>query len=494
MSLEKALAHWRKNPVEAVKDWFNVTPEPYQADIINSLLGPSGISRVAVKSGHGVGKTTTEAWCIWVYLMTRAHCRIPCTAPTAAQLSDILWPEVAKWASRMPREMYNMWDISATHVRNKAHPKTWFAVSRTSNKQENMQGFHNDYIMVVCEEASGIPQNIYEVIEGILSNAEHENQEAKLLLVGNPTQTAGEFYNAFHKSKHLYTRFTVSGDTLPPDDKNGGTLYTSNRVSQAYRDTMAKKYGRDSAVYDVRVRGLFPAEADNAVVPLAWAEAAQFVDRPVFDPVGDPTRLVMDVARFGGDETVLGYFRGGHCIKMQAWPKTSTMECVDILYEAYKNTRNVSQIVVDEPGVGGGVIDAARRAGLPITPYHGGASLKKDLDRDEDVRMFANRRSRDWWVVRRAFEKGICSIPHDEVLVDQLASVRYDYYNEKIKVETKKELRDRLGDDASPDRADVIVMGLAPFTSMEGSVPAELLELAGQIEYGEDRATANMDF
>lgn len=491
----KALRFWHDNPVEAVKDWFGVTPESYQGDMLCDLFGPH--HRVSAKSAHGVGKTTVEAWAGWIFLVTRPHARVPCTAPTQSQLKDILWPEFAKWHEKMPQELKQMWDISETHIRNKEFHKTWFAVARTSNKPENLQGFHNEHVLVLIDEASGVPQPVFEVIEGIMSNADEMGQEARMLMAGNPTQTAGEFYNAFHKNKQLYARYTISGETEKPSDPFGGKIYCSPRVSHSYRATMARKYGTTSPVYDVRVRGLFPSMADNVVVPLAWAEAAQFVKPPVFDPVADPLVLVMDVARFGGDETVLGWFRRNHCVRMQTWPKTSTNECVDILWEASKQSAvTVSRIVVDEPGIGGGVVDQARRYGLVITPYNGGAALSEaNGDPLEDVRMFANRRSRDWWRVRRAMELGTMSIPEDETLVNQLASVMYQYnMKEKIQVESKGDMRDRLGEDASPDRADMIVMGIAPYYSLENAVPLELLDWAAEVQYGTNRPTAEMDF
>jgi hypothetical protein len=496
--LIQAISWWRTHPVDAIKDWFGITPEDYQCEILESLFGTDRtVNRVAVKSGHGVGKTSTESWAMWIYLITRANSRVVATAPTQSQLKDILWPEAAKWHGRMPPELAAQWDISETHIRAKDSPKTWFATARTSNKPENLQGFHGDNILVLVDEASGVPQNVFEVIEGILTGADEAGLEAKLLMAGNPTQTSGEFYNAFFKNKLLYSRFTISGDAELPKDANGGLIYTSPRVSEAYRQTMARKYGRDSAVFDVRVRGLFPSMADDVVVPLAWAEAAQYVPIPGFDRVADPITLSMDVARFGGDETVLAAFRRRHCLWMKVWPRTSTMQCVDILHEHYKfSDVSVARIVVDEPGVGGGVVDAARRAGLPITPYHGGQSISEaGGDPAEDVRMFANRRSRDWWNVRRLFEKGLVSIPEDETLVNQIASVKYEYsQNDKIQVETKRKMRERLGDDASPDRADALVMGLAPFYSLINALPLEILDLGSALDYGSLRPTAEQDF
>lgn len=495
----EALTYWIKNPVEAVKDWFHITPEDYQADIIHSLLSPDGANRVVAKSAHGVGKTTTLALVDWVYLMTRPKCRVVATAPTQSQLKDILWPEVAKWGERMPEQFRGMWEISETHVRHKEFPKTWFAVARTSNRPENLQGFHNDNILINVDEASGVAQNIFEVIEGTLSEAEQEGREAKFIMTGNPTQVLGEFYNAFHKNKGLYARYTISGDDMRPKDKNGGRIYVSSRVTEAYRKNMARKYGRNSAVYDVRVRGLFPSMSDNTVIPLAWAEAAQYVTLPVFDRVSDPYVFSMDVSRMGADETVLACFRRGHCLWMKTWPKTSTGQCVDIIADAVtqaeKEGISILRFIVDEPGIGGGVIDAARRANLPVIGYHGGASPTENSgDPEEDVRRFINRRARDWWHVRLLLERNQVHIPNDETLVNQLASVQYEYNDrDKVRIESKGNMRDRLGEDASPDRADALVMGLAPFQSLTSGMPMDLLTDDDEIIFGELMATATED-
>lgn len=84
-------------------------------------------------------------------------------------------------------------------------------------------------------------------------------------------------------------------------------------------------------------------------------------------------------------------------------------------------------------------------------------------------------------------EKGEVSIPNDEELINQLASVKFDYFNEKIKVETKKEMRERLGEDASPDRADTIIMGMAPYYSLNSSIPTSILDLINDAYYGSER-------
>lgn len=494
--IDEAFEYWRANPVEAVKDWFDITPDDYQGDILNALVAGD---RVAMKSGHGVGKTTTLAWAGWWFLVLHDDSRLVATAPTQSQLHDVLWPEYSKWHNRMPEELAEQWDISATHIRNKSKPKLWFGIARTSNKPANLQGFHNANIMIQADESSAVPQAVFEVVEGTLSEAGENGRIAKLIMGGNPNFTTGELFNAFHKNAEMYQRFTVSGEPSFLDQlslkqgethKDHGRVYYSKRVTKKYRDTIAKKYGRDSAVYDVRVKGDFPRNSDISVIALQWAESAQFVPLPGFDNVADAVTLVMDVARLGGDETVLGHFRRGHCFKMQAWPKTTTVQCEDYVIEArkYYTLAKVAlgAVIVDEPGVGGGVIDGLRRRNVPVIPYNGGASLKTEQDPEDDIRMFANRRSRDWWHLRRLMEQGLIHIPEDETLTAQLASVQYDYGdgNQKIQVESKKAMRERLGEDASPDRADVIVMGAAPWYAT-GSTNTDVRE--EDIIEGDDR-------
>lgn len=408
----------------------------------------------------------------------------------------------------MPDGLGEQWDITGGHIRHKLNPKVHFAVARTSNRPENMQGLHGSHIMVQCDEGSGVAPPVFEVIEGALSEAGQGHKVAKLIMMGNPNFTGGEFYNAFYKNKDLYSQYTLTGDPkllkgLEIEQgeyhRDHGRVYFAPRISEKYRTNMLAKYG-EGGVYDVRVRGLFPLMDDTAVIPLEWIESATLLDPPHSDSVAHPVTIVMDVARFGGDETTLcAYRQGVPCRDMKAWAKTSTERCVDILIDEARYWREmniaVERIIIDEPGVGGGVVDSARRAGLPITPYNGGASLKQGQDPEEDIRMFANRRSRDWWRARRGFELGqipLGGLADNEELINQLASVKYDYNErEKIQIESKRKMRERLGDDASPDRADNIIMGIAPwysFNNVNAVVSAE------DIFFGDDRPQAEMNF
>jgi phage terminase large subunit len=301
----RAFKHWLANPTEAIKDWFGVTPDDWQGDALNAVFCGKE-DRVAIKSAHGPGKSALDSWIGWVFLQCYEDSRVVAVAPTAAQLQDALFPEYAKWWSKMPQRMQDEWHLSASHIRHKGNPQVWFAVGRTSNRPENVQGFHGTHILVQGDEASGIPEPVFEVIEGILTEAGEEGRVAKLVINGNPNFTAGELYHAFNKNKEMYHRITVTGDPTLLEQlgiaqggfhERHGLVYYSKRVRAKYVENMAKKYGRSSAVFDVRVRGVFPMADDECVIPYEWAARAMLLPlkkETDFDRLSTPARLVVD--------------------------------------------------------------------------------------------------------------------------------------------------------------------------------------------------------
>jgi phage terminase large subunit len=502
----KARDFWRANPIEAVKDWFDVTPDDWQGDTLNGLLGAdSKFDRVAVKSAHGPGKTAVEAWAGWLFLNTCEDSRVVATAPTMAQLGDILWPEYAKWHAKMMPKLANQWLISGGHIRHVSKPKLWFAVARTSNRSANLQGFHGSHILIQCDEASGVPEEVFEVIEGALSEAGEDDKVAKLMLAGNPNFTTGELFHAFNRNRELYHRLTVTGDPKLLErleleqgaySRLHGNVYFSKRVKKKYRETIARKYGETGAVFDVRVAGLFPRHDDSSVIPLEWAERARGKTLPVFDNRADPVTIVLDPAREGGNESVVGSFRRGIPVKPFVYrPKTTSSQSADMVEEEVKYWTalgvEIERIVVDEPGVGGGPIDELRKRGYTVTAYNGGVSMKQNIDPEDEVRMFKNVRARDYWLVRRRLELDNLPLPDDEILTAQLASLKFKYVSEKIVIESKQDLTARLGKEASPDRADVIVMGCAPYRSLQGASNSGITE--DDIIAGEDRPQMDLD-
>lgn len=496
-----AYAHWLSHPVDAIKDWFKVTPDDWQADTLNALFGP--VDRVAMKAAHGPGKTAIDAWAGHIFLNCYEGCRVVATAPTFAQLHDVLFPEFAKWAGRMPERMQDEWVISGGHIRHKNDPYNWFAVARTSNNPANLQGFHGAHLLLLADEASAIPTNVFEVMEGALSEAGDEGKVAKLLMGGNPNFNSGELHDAFYRNAELYHRVTITGD---PDligslgIKQGanhpehGNIFYSARVKKRYVETIAKKYGREGAVFDVRVRGVFPRHSDDAIFPLEWAQRAALVELPNFDPRLDGFSVIVDPSRGGPAETAIGVARKGILLEIEGHRgMTSTHAISNRVKEVVENWQGrglkLVEVICDLPGVGGGVIDNLRQIhNLPVRAYDGGKPLVKGVDPDDECLMFQNKRARDHWRVRRKLENGNYPIVNDEAMIAQMATIKYTYnkITEKIQVESKQDMKDRLGPEASPDRSDILVMAGAPHFQ-EGVTASDIKE--GDIFCGVDRET-----
>ena len=131
---------YQKDIVLFAKEILLFTPDDWQKSAMKDL---AEASKVAIKSGQGVGKTGMEAVSLLWFLCCFPYPRVVATAPTKQQLHDVLWSEVAKWMSKSPL-LSEILKWTKTYVYMVGNEKRWFAVARTATKPENMQGFHED--------------------------------------------------------------------------------------------------------------------------------------------------------------------------------------------------------------------------------------------------------------------------------------------------------------------------------------------------------------
>lgn len=463
---------YRKDPVLFAREVLRFEPDKWQEE---SLMDLAGNPRVAIKSGQGVGKTSMEAVALLWFLTCFPYPRVVATAPTKQQLHDVLWSEIDKWMSRSPllRELLK-W--TKTYVYMKGYEKRWFAVARTATKPENMQGFHEDNMLFIVDEASGVADPIMEAVLGTLSGKNN-----RLLMCGNPTRTSGAFYDAFTKDRTMYMCRTVSSrDSRRTDKDNIASL--------------ERKYGKNSNVVRVRVDGEFPEQEDDVFIPIAWLQGSVHADmeddtakalgtytdaggNKVMDRSGVfSIDIGCDVARFGDDKTVIGYKINEAAKiykKKNGMDTTWTAGNIARLYTALKDLyRFKGDIVVkvDDGGVGGGVTDqlkAIKRAdpetyaGMVIFPVHFGQPIRHKFYYDTTTYMMG--------IIREMIQpfddegrprKPALVLPDDADLVAQLSCRKYGFVGAKAKVESKKEMKDRGL--PSPDEADCILLTCYP--------------------------------
>ena len=171
-----AILYYVDRPVEFAEDILGVIPEKYQKEVMNDV---AKYPMTTVKSGHGVGKSALESWIIWWYISTRPYPKILCTAPTKHQLHDILWAEVSKWR-RNSKGLVEEFEWTSEKIYLKGSQEEWFAIARTSNKPDALQGTHAEHVLIIIDEASGVPDIVFEPVLGSLST-----KDAKLLMCGN---------------------------------------------------------------------------------------------------------------------------------------------------------------------------------------------------------------------------------------------------------------------------------------------------------------------
>ena len=235
------------DPVAFARDVCKFNPDTNQAAV---MMDVADASRVTVRSGQGVGKTALEAVIALWFMTTRPFARVVATAPTRQQLHDVLWSEIEKWRSKSPL-LSTILKWTKTYVYMVGFEKRWFAVARTATKPENMQGFHEDNMLFIVDEASGVAEPIMEAILGTLSGPGN-----KLLMCGNPTQTSGTFYDSHTADLAMYRAHKISSRDCA-------------RTNKEMIAAMERKYGKDSNFIRVRVDGEFPLQDDDVFLPMS---------------------------------------------------------------------------------------------------------------------------------------------------------------------------------------------------------------------------------
>lgn len=455
---EEAILYYADHPVEFVEDVIRATPDPKQAEVLRSVAENTMTS---VRSGHGVGKSTVEAWVIIWFMVTRPFPKIPCTAPTQHQLFDILWAEVSKWRRNNPAlEKELVWTKEKLYMNG--YPEEWFAVARTASKPDALQGFHAEDVLYIIDEASGVDDKIFEPVLGSLST-----EGARLLMCGNPTQLQGFFYESHHKNKASYKTFHIDGRD-------------STRVSPDFVNTIINMYGEDSDVFRVRVAGEFPLAENDVFITLPLIEKSIATE---YNPDGKPGQIHIgcDVARFGDDKTVITYRTDE---KVEIYKKRNgqnTMKTADDImtlgielatrYGLTPGKDSPIYIKIDDSGVGGGVTDRLKqmKENAPetywwaeICPVIFGKKIKHKYYDDSTTLMMAIVRNLLRPYDEEGKEKPIeLILPDDDELAGQLSSRKYGMTEAgKIKVESKKKMKERGL--PSPDEADSLLLACLP--------------------------------
>jgi hypothetical protein len=427
---------YRTDPVLFVKEVLGVEPDEWQQDFLNAVA--SGERKISIRSGHGVGKSTTASWAMLWFLLTRYPVKVVVTAPTSAQLYDALFAELKRWVKELPQPIQELLDVKQERIELKASATEAFISARTSRAEqpEALQGVHSDNVMLVADEASGVPEAVFEAAAGSMSG-----HNALTILLGNPVRSSGFFFETHNRLKDEWWTRRVS-------------CIDSTRVSKEYVEDMKSRYGEESNAYRIRVLGEFPRSDDDTIIPMELLESAKHRDTRAYDDA--PIVWGLDVARFGSDSSVLCKRQSNVVHTLERWRNLDLMQLTGAVvaqYEACDHKNRPAEILVDSIGLGAGVVDRLRELKLPA----------RGINVSESPAMggtYLNLRAELWHKAKAWLEKRDCKIPNNEDLIGELATVRYTFTsNGKIKIESKDDIRRRGL--KSPDMADAFVLTFA---------------------------------
>jgi phage terminase large subunit len=427
-----------RNPVLFVREVLGAEPDPEQQQVLNWVA--TGERRISVRSGHGVGKTTVLAWLIVWFACTRVPQKTVCTAPTSGQLFDALAAETKTWFRKLPPVIADLFDIQTEQIRLKSAPQESFIAFRTSKVEtpEAMAGVHSDNVLLIGDEASGIPDAVFEASIGSMT-APH----ASMVLAGNPVRSSGLFYMT-HNSPEMakdWKTLVISALNHP-------------RVDQDMVRQVAVTYGEDSNAYRVRVLGEFPLAEDDTVIPAEYAESA--LARDV-----QPTNVLpiwgVDVARFGSDSSALAKRRGNTLMcpveQRHGYDTMQVAGWIKSEWDATMPSDRPTDINIDSIGIGAGVVDRLMELGLPAR----GINVSESSSMKE---QYLNLRAELWFTGRDVLAKKDVNLANDKALVLELIRVRFKYTSSgKKQVESKDDMKKRKV--ASPNRADAWLLTFA---------------------------------
>lgn len=454
------ISPYRRDPVGWARNRPGLHLWSKQREIADSVVANR---RTAVKSCHTGGKSflaaTIAQW--WIDVHPPGEAFIVSTAPTYPQVHAILWEEIRAGAKRATAGNAPLPGRILQSDEWKLDDGTLVGYGRkpADHDEHGFQGIHRRYVLVILDEACGIPEQLWTAAEAITTNA-----DCRILAIGNPDDPNTEFGNVCKPGSGWHVVQISAFDTPNFTDEPVPDQLRPLLLSPEWEEDKRRRWGETSPRYVAKVLGEFPDLGEDTLISPRWIEAAQ---ASTLDP-GPHAVLGVDVARFGSDRTVLALARGPVIRIIGDHARQRTTETTGKVIAA-KRTERIDEIRVDGVGVGSGVVDELLDAGHDVVDMQSGAAAL-------DSEHFANARAEWWWGLRQRFEDGDIDIDEgDDELAAQLGAMKYKFTARgQVLIESKDDMRKRGL--PSPDRADAVMLAKAHVPSPEEIVEAEDLD------------------
>jgi len=422
-------------------------PEEWQKKLLiavrDGLISATQAIQLSTASGNGVGKSALVAWLIIWGLSTHEDTRGVVTANTEAQLRTKTWAELAKWHRLFIARHWFVLTATAIYSVQPSHEKTWRIdqVPWSETNPEAFAGLHNkgNRIVLIMDEASAIPDIIWEVAEGALTD---KDTEIIWAVFGNPTRNDGRFSRCFSGDRHRWITQQIDSRTV--------SITNKTQINQWIQD-----YGEDSDFVRVRVRGVFPNVSDRQFIPSSYVEVARTRFLSPLQYNFAAKIISVEPSWTGGDEFVIG-MRQGNMFKVLAKYTRNDDDFVMAGYVANFEDREFADAVFVDLGYGTGIVSAGKqlKRNWMLVPF-GGASNDPG---------YLNKRAEMWGLMKSWLGDGGAIDPADSILAAQICSPEYyvksvGVHAGKTVLEAKEDMKKRGVE--SPNRADALALTFA---------------------------------
>jgi len=436
------------DPVRWVRERLRQTAWSKQREILAALQHHR---RVAVRSCHGVGKSHIASVAVahWLDTHPPGEAFVVTTAPTAAQVRAILWRYIRRAHKRgkLPgRVNQTEWHLNDEIVAYGRKP--------ADQDESAFQGIHARYVLVVIDEACGVPEQLWVAADALTTNT-----DCRILAIGNPDNPASHFRKVCMPGSgwHVigisaFDSPNLTGEEVPEE---------LNRVlvSAEWVEEKRREWGEDNPLYRSKVLGEFADDSPNQVVRSADVYACRTEpDTPPEPAALLPVELGVDVGG-GGDETVIRERRGRRAGR--EWRATTDRpeQIAPLVLAAIRET-GATAVKIDSIGVGFGVIGELRNA-AGRGEHSAIVEAVNVAEKASEPDKFLNLRAELWWSLGRGLSESggwdLSVMENADATVAQLLEPRWSVDPRgRIKVEPKDDVRARLG--RSPDNADALLL------------------------------------
>jgi len=445
--LKDLVPKWQKEPEVFFVDVLGVMKEHIWDKMLEVMHSVRDFKWTVVKAAHGVSKTFTAARIVlWFLYSFGPKATVITTAPTHHQVEEVLWREIrdAHTSAKLPL------GGNLTKVKLELSEK-WFAIGfstrpdTVTQQATNFQGLHNEYVLIVFEEAAGIAKEIWDAAFSLMQGG----VMVRFLAIGNPTSASGGFVDCFLSS--IFNKITIKV-TDTPNYKEGRNVIPGLSGVE-FIDFVKEWYGEDSAYYRSRVLGEIPDEDIDALIP--YSEIEKAIGRTVQKWNYEKRAVVWDVADGGDDAHELMGFVNTDLVDQLTLRSKKVEEAAPYVWEMVKKV-GANTIIVDADFIGRVAVSllGTQNVGkITIIPFIGSADAPLPDD-------FNSYKSWAAWQLRMMLINEEMPLPNQDELKEDLRHYRTDTAIGKgrIALEKKDDMKERLPGRRSPGKGDNYIM------------------------------------